>query len=206
VEHDTLGTAFSAHDRSGAPAMPHLSPRETALLEQMLWPSRRDEWVAGRAVAKAVLREGFALAPWRVEILPSASGAPEVHVDGARQADLHLSISHTRHYAVAAVARAPVGIDACDDDDGRRLLTIARRVFSDGEAEACGAHASPASQAAVWALKEAGLKLRGGGVLQPGARSVRVESLDPPCVADPSTRVELFRLPRAAVAVARTHD
>jgi len=81
---------------------------------------------------------------------------------------------------------------------------MARRVFDDGEAEACHAHASAETQAAVWALKEAGLKLRGGGVLMPGLRSVRVESLEPPRVADPSTHVALFRLPHTAVAVART--
>jgi hypothetical protein len=39
----------------------------------------------------------------------------------------------------------------------------------------------------------------------PGLRRVRVESLDPARVADPSMRVALFRLPHAAVAVAQTH-
>jgi len=96
-------------------------------------------------------------------------------------------------------------VDACDDDDGPRLPRIARRVFDDGEAEACHAHASPATQAAVWALKEAGLKLHGGGILTPGLRSVRVESLEPARVADPAMQVALYRLPHAAVAVARTH-
>ena len=184
--------------------MPDLGPREVVFAARLTWPLRRDEWVAGRAVAKAALFEAFALASWRVEILPAASGAPEVHVDGARRADLHVSISHTRHCAVAAVSRAPVGVDACDDDDGPRLPRIARRVFDDGEAEACHAHTSPETQAAVWALKEAGLKLRGGGILMPGLRSVRVESLEPPRVADPSMHVALYRLPHAAVAVART--
>ena len=56
----------------------------------------------------------------------------------------------------------------------------------------------------MWALKEAGLKLHGGGIFMPGLRSVRVESLEPARVADPSMQVALFRLPHAAVAVART--
>jgi phosphopantetheinyl transferase len=55
----------------------------------------------------------------------------------------------------------------------------------------------------VWALKEAGLKLHGGGILMPGLRSVRVESLEPARVANPSTHVALYRLPHTAVAVAR---
>jgi phosphopantetheinyl transferase (holo-ACP synthase) len=185
--------------------MPALGPREAVLAARLAWPPRRDEWIAGRAVAKAALLEAFALASWRVEILPAASGAPEVHVDGARRADLHVSITHTRHCAVAAVSLAPVGVDACDDDDGPRLPRMAKRVFDDGEAEACDAHASAETQAAVWALKEAGLKLHGGGIFMPGLRSVRVESLEPARVADPSMRVALYRLPHAAVAVASMH-
>jgi phosphopantetheinyl transferase (holo-ACP synthase) len=203
LERDAQGSTLLAHERSGSVAMPALGPREVELAAQLIWPPRRDEWLAGRAVAKAALLEAFGLASWRVEILPAASGAPEVHVDGARQADLHVSISHTRHCAVAAVSLAPIGVDVCDDDDGPRLPRIARRVFDDGEAEACHAHASPETQAAVWALKEAGLKLRGGGILTPGLRSVRVESLEPARVADPSMQVTLYRLPHAAVAVAR---
>ena len=91
----------------------------------------------------------------------------------------------------------------CDDVDGVRITRIARRVFSDGEAEQCGAFSSVEHQASVWAIKEAGLKLRIGGVFDPGAKSIRVECVFPARVADASMRVELLRLPDAAVAVAR---
>src|SRR5207302_9113776 len=75
-------------------------------------------------------------------------------------------------------------------EDGRRLPRIARRVLSPGEADACGAFTDDGSQAAVWALKEAVLKLRIGGVFSPGAKSVRVEALHPARVADrKSTRL-----------------
>ena len=105
---------------------------------------------------------------------------------------------------VAALAAAfAVGVDVADDEDGERLPRIAGRVFSEGEAEECGAHASVAAQAAVWAIKEAGLKLRIGGVFSPGARSVRVKSLEPVQVADPRLEIALFRVLGAAVAVAR---
>ena len=176
--------------------MPDLGPREAVLAARLAWRPRRDEWIAGRAVAKAALLEAFALASWRVEILPAASGAPEVHVDGARRADLHVSISHTRRCAVAAVSLAPVGVDACDDEDGPRLPRIARRVFDDGEAEACHAHTSPETQAAVWALKEAGVKLHGGGILMPGLRSVRVESLEPRASPTPPCTSRYIAYPR----------
>jgi|CXWL01.1.fsa_nt_gi phosphopantetheinyl transferase len=179
-----------------------LSPKEQAIIDEMPWPHRRSEWLAGRAAAKSLLEAAWGFAPETVEILPLESGAPRLWISGQERTDLHLNISHTHGYAVAACAKEPVGIDVCDDDDGRRLPRIARRVMSEGEAEACGAFESVQSQAAVWAVKEAGLKLRIGGVFQPGARSVRIESLAPPRVADPSMRLFLFRLPEAALAVA----
>jgi len=200
---EVLGAFVLAEARQPGEVAVALGPQERKLLDDMPWPLRRAEWLAGRRVAKRLLAAALSLDEGRVEVLPLDSGAPRVWVDGAPRADVVLNLSHTRGWAVAAVAHAPVGVDACDDADGPRLERIGRRVFSPGEAEGCGAHDSAQRQAAVWALKEAGLKLRIGGIFDPGARSVRVESLEPPRVADPSMRVALLRLPSAAVAVAR---
>jgi phosphopantetheinyl transferase len=202
LERDALGTRLLAREREpGEPEVP-LGPREKALLGEMPWPHRRSEWLHGRQVAKELLEQAFALEPHRTEVLPAASEAPEVHVDGVRRTDLIINISHTRRYAVAAAARFPVGVDVCDDEDGLRLPRIARRVMSPGEAEDCGAFTSTQTQAAVWAIKEAVLKLRIGGVFSPGARSVRVLSLEPAKVTNEGVQVELFRLPHGAIAVA----
>lgn len=202
VERDALGATLLAVRRAGAAVA--LGPRELQVLEGFkAWPLRAAEWKAGRHAAKQALEAGFGLAPTRVEILPAESGAPVLYVDGAVQQTLFVSLSHTDHWAVAAVAPFPVGVDVADDEDGARLPRIAARVFSEGEAEACGAHESVASQAAVWALKEAGLKLHIGGVFSPGARSMRVLSLDPPQVGNPALAVALYRVEGAAVALAR---
>jgi len=203
VVTDALGAALLAHAREDGEVEVVLGPGEAKLLAEMPWPLRRAEWLAGRRVAKALLQVARGLDPKRVDILPRDSGAPMVLLDGVEVKGLVLSITHTRRYAVAAVADGPVGVDACDDADGTRLPRIARRVLNPGEAERCGAHKSPQTQAAVWALKEAGLKLRIGGVFDPGAKSVCVEALDPPRVADGTMQVKLYRLPDAAVAVAR---
>lgn len=179
-----------------------LGPREQALLDAMPWPLRRAEWLAGRDVAKALLGAlGFEAS--RVELLPLPSGAPALHLDGAPHLGLVVTLSHTRSWAVAAAAPGPVGVDACDDADGPRLERLGARVFSEGEAQACGAQRSARHQAAVWALKEAALKLQQGGVFDPGARSVTVASLEPPRLERPALRVALARLPTAAVALAR---
>lgn len=197
-----LDVAVLAEARVEAELAFPLGPREHALLAELPWPLRRAEWLAGRKVAKALLAS-LGLEASRVEILPLASGAPAIHLDGAPHPTLSLSLSHTRRWAVAAVGRGPVGVDVCDDADGPRLERIGARVFSDGEAEACGAHRSPRHQAAVWALKEAALKLYQGGVFEPGARAVTVASLEPPTLRRPTVRVALARLPDAAVALAR---
>jgi phosphopantetheinyl transferase (holo-ACP synthase) len=203
VEKDALGAALLAHERvEGEPAVP-LGPGEQKLLREMPWPHRRSEWLHGRRVAKELLQRAFGLDPARTQVLPAESEAPEVWVDGERKKDLVINISHTRRYAVAAAAAFAVGVDVCDDEDGQRLPRIARRVMSDGEAEECGAFSSIPAQASVWALKEAVLKLRIGGVFSPGARSVRVVCLEPDArVANEGVRVKLYRLPHGMVAVA----
>ncbi|MEW5737551.1 MAG: 4'-phosphopantetheinyl transferase superfamily protein [Myxococcota bacterium] len=200
---EVLGAFVLAEPREPGEVAVALGEKERALLADMPWPLRRAEWLAGRRVAKRLLEAAFSLPASRVEVLPLESGAPRVWVDGVARPDLVLNLSHTRGWAAAAAGTAPVGVDVCDDADGPRLERIGRRVFSEGEAEACGAHASAQHQAAVWALKEAGLKLRIGGVFDPGARSVRVVSLEPARVADASMQVALLRLPSAALALAR---
>lgn len=197
------GVSLLALPREPAPPRPALWGRELPVFQDLeQYPLRASEWLAGRAAAKGVLQGAFGFAPEEVEVLPLESGAPEVHLRGQRAQGVFLNLTHTRRYAVAAAARFAVGVDACDDADGHRLERIGRRVFSEGEAEGCGAHQSPQAQAAVWALKEAVLKLRIGGVFDPGAKSVRVLALDPPRVANEGVEVQLFRLPEAALAVA----
>lgn len=197
------GVTLLALARDPAPDKPVLCDREHAVFGDLAqYPIRVSEWLAGRAAAKGLLQQAFGLDPVVTEVLPRESGAPEVYVRGALETTVFLNITHTKKYAVAAAARFAVGVDVCDDADGHRLERIARRVFSEGEAEECAAHSSPQHQAAVWAIKEAVLKLRIGGVFDPGARSVRVLQLDPPRVGNENTVVQVLRLPEAACAIA----
>ncbi len=204
VVTQVLGAWVLAERREPGEVEVTLGEAERALLADMPWPLRRCEWLAGRRVAKRLLEQALGFAPSCTQVLPLESGAPRVSIDGVPRTGLVINLSHTRGWAVAAVATSRVGIDVCDDVDGERIARIARRVFSEGEAEACGAFESRETQAAVWALKEAGLKLFIGGVFDPGARAIRVESLEPPrVVANPAMQVALLRLPDAALAVSR---
>src|SRR4051812_36550380 len=149
LEADALGAKLLAHAREPHEPVVVLGPREQALFAEMsAWPLRRNEWLHGRRVAKELLERAFGLDPKRTEVLPAPSEAPEVWFDGARRTDLVINISHTKRYAVAAASPFAVGVDVCDDEDGERLPRIARRVMSDGEAEACGAFTDHGTQAA----------------------------------------------------------
>lgn len=202
VRTTELGAIIALGRREGPPELV-LGPEEKALRDEYLaWPLREAEWCWGRLAGKTLLQRMFGLDPARVQLLRRESGAPKVVVDGVDHPSLFVSLSHTGRWAVAAVSRKPVGVDVADDEDGARLHRITRRALNDGEAEAIGAFDSHAHSAAVWALKEAGLKLREGGVFQPGARSVRVTSLAPASVADGTMAVRLFRVDEGAIALA----
>ena len=182
-----LGALVLAEPRIEGEIAVTLGPRERALLDEMPWPLRRAEWLAGRHVAKQLLKVGLGLDPAIVEVLPLESGAPRLYLNGVAREDLVINLSHTKGWAVAAVATARVGVDVCDDVDGARIERIARRVFSDGEAERCGALLNLQTCAATWAMKEAGLKLFIGGVFDPGARAF---------ASSPSSRPASPRSPR----------
>jgi phosphopantetheinyl transferase len=185
-----------------APPPTTLGKSEEQLLSSLTSESRRREWLAGRAVAKELLRFRYGLDPAGTEVLPDAQEVPQVHSD-ASPPGLRLSISHSRFYAAAACAASPVGVDVCDLQDSSRLERVRARVFEGDEAERVGAFDSREHSAATWAIKEASLKATGGGVFAPGARSVRVLSLMPPRVATPDHHLRIYRLPQAMLAVAR---
>ena len=132
---EVLGAWVLAQRREPGEVLVPLGEVERALLAQMPWPLRRGEWLAGRRVAKRLMQHALGLDPLRTQVLPLESGAPFVSFDGVQRTDLVLNLSHTKGWAVAAVANGRVGIDVCDDVDGDRIARIARRVFSDGEAD-----------------------------------------------------------------------
>jgi hypothetical protein len=132
-----------------------------------------------------------------VENFCRPSGAPEVHVDGARRADLHSE--HQPHASLRGgrgLSR-PIGVECA--------MTMTATA-AQGWRGASSTTARPSlprprvaeTQAAVWALKEAGLKLHGGGYSSPGSaayessRSSR-RVADPPCksryIACPTRRL-----------------
>ena len=181
----------------GAP--PALSPREEAFWQSLGHPRRRLEWKQGRLMAKRLLAKALGLPPASFELLPQPEGPPLVLCQEKPLKEGCLSVSHTASYVGVAFAPFAVGLDICDMADAARISRIAHRAFSLQEAALCP---EPSFLCALWALKEAALKMQGGGLFRPGLLSVQVECLFPPAFASPQAKASLHALPKAYVALA----
>lgn len=75
---------------------------------QSLKPTRQTEFLAGRFAAKEAFAKAAATGigehlSWQdIEVIPDANGRPNMAVEG-EEARIHVSITHTRHYAAAQV-------------------------------------------------------------------------------------------------------
>jgi phosphopantetheinyl transferase len=151
-------------------------------------------------MAKGLLANALGGAPESFEFLSSEAGPPFVLRGGKPLGGGGVSISHTASYVGVAFAPFAVGLDICDKADAARIARIAQRAFSEDEVALC--RKTPEHFAALWALKEATLKMQGGGVFRPGLSSVRVQYLFPPALAFPGADVSLYALPLAYVCIA----
>lgn len=85
-----------------------LTRKEQNVFQELRSERRKVEFLAGRFAAK----EAFAKATGQgigkisfqdIEILPSQKGAPKMTVKGFESYQIHISITHSEHYAVAQV-------------------------------------------------------------------------------------------------------
>lgn len=143
---------------------------------------RRQEWLAGRAVAKALVVGHLAgELPWReVEIIPEPAGAPRVVLPvGSSHLVPWISISHSMGRAGAMLAPAlPIGLDL--ESIRPRSERFVARVFSPRErdlVERCpGGRQSGLT--ALWTLKEATAKALGRGLPELVPWSIEVSEID----------------------------
>lgn len=126
---------------------------------------RRGDWRLGRWTAKQLLvsyigLERTRLACARIVIKPAADGAPEAFLDGP-PLELSLSLSHSGHLAMAAVAPAGTAL-GCDIERIRSLrpatvrdhFTAAERTF----VESRNGDERALLTTLVWSAKESALK------------------------------------------------
>lgn len=132
-----------------------LTQAEVEVLDTILNPRRRDEWVKARLVAKRLaLDEGLCASP-RSCAIASKGKAPIVHIEGDPRV-LHASLSHSERAYGAAISERPVGLDV---QVVRRLDDRALRFFlNEVEIIRLREVAAPDVALIFWVAKEASFK------------------------------------------------
>lgn len=155
---------WPAHAVAGA----ELDSAELAQAEAL--GRRASGFIVNRALVRRVLSRYAAVAPTAWEFARNPCGKPVVSAPGVAQPP-RFNLSHAGEYTLCAVSPAvAVGIDIEAHDNGAALLAVADQYFS--ERELADLRALPEARQAstffdYWTLKEAYLKARGEGLVQP---------------------------------------
>ncbi len=157
------GLLYAEMPFNAAVRPPLLSDWESERVARFRNAQRRSAWLAGRALAKALVRERYGL-KGIVEIREGADGEPLVYRAGLPAPDIWIGISCRGGRVAAVVGDRPVSLDIrqCDGRDvhvGERILDRAelramRRIF----------RANDVAIAVARAIKEASLRAVRGNV------------------------------------------
>ena len=139
---------------------PLLSEWESTRVQAFKSKERRDRWLAGRALAKALVRERLGLTGI-IEIRDGSDGQPLVYSDGMPLPDVWLGIASRSGRVASVVADRPVSleirpVDGSDVDIARNVLRrgelrVMRRAISDVDAAVATLRA--AKEAAIRAIR-----------------------------------------------------
>ena len=180
-----LAELQSATDLDGTRSL--LTREEALFFARLSGELRRGEWLLGRSLAKQLVQRYCEVTKQPVPdrraigILPSASGAPMVYLDGTPQ-PIALSISHSHGAGFCALTPAPglrigADIERITTRDESFLLDF----FTDGERQTVSASAMETRTTiatAIWSAREAYYKAVGTGLpLRQGAVEVVAERI-----------------------------
>jgi len=139
-----------------------LSDAEQSRLARISASARREQFIAGRRLARQILAAAHGGDPAAWVLTAPDAGPPTV--SGPAPGPIHLSISHSGTLVACAVAASPVGVDLEVPRRARDFFALADAVCSPAERARLHA-AEPARREALfhecWTLKEAWLKSRG---------------------------------------------
>jgi 4'-phosphopantetheinyl transferase len=164
---------------------------EVARMERYAFPRSRAEYLATRALSRAVLSRYAAVAPPAWRFIANRWGRPEVATPA--HAWLRFNLSNADGMIACVVARdRDVGVDVEDTARSVDTLGTAAHVFAPAELAALRAQPGPAHRARFfhyWTLKEAYIKARGMGLAIPLERfafELGAEGEAPRIAIDPS--------------------
>ncbi len=168
VEIDEIHESLAADEQ--ATLKRYLAPQEQARFKELKTDKRKIDWLAGRIVAKRLIRESHfahdgAIVPYSaINIVPDELGAPQVSIAGEKAGSQRISISHSAGCAAAMLSVEPgvrPGIDV--ESVEARDPSFIRDYFTDAERAAAKGRDPAHLFTAVWAVKEAVVKALGIG-------------------------------------------
>lgn len=109
---------------------PLLSEWESERVESFRSPRRRNQWLAGRALAKALVRERLQLTGI-IDIREGSSGEPLIYRNGLPMPDVWLSIDYHDDRIASVVADRPVALDMRRTD--AQIEPVARKLVTRSE-------------------------------------------------------------------------
>jgi 4'-phosphopantetheinyl transferase len=164
-----------------------LSAKEHMFLDRLRFVYRRADWRLGRWTAKQAVAAFFNLpyspaALARVEIVPAASGAPEVFLDN-KLAAVTMSLSHRNHRAICFLGPPTMELGCDLERIEPRTDAFLSDYFTTEEQAFLAAPSIPDRPRLValfWSAKESALKALHSG-LRLDTRSVIVSPVDLTC-------------------------
>ncbi len=136
-----------------------LPVEEIRRAEGMRVEKTRERYLAGRYLLRGVLSQWSGMQPREFPIIVDSSGKPM----GGAKGMPHFSISHTGHLIAAAFFLHHIGIDL-EQERPLDFCALARRFFSQEEAEALEKSGSLRQFFRLWCSREAAIKGDGRGL------------------------------------------
>jgi len=144
-----------------------LADQEVESLARIKAEHRRRELIVGRAALRQLLAAAVGASPRELSFVHHGMGKPALS-DAWRDCPLAFNVSHSRDWALIAIAQADrVGIDVEYAHRAADLGALARRFFAPAEAERVLALPEAERRWAFfrcWTRKEAIVKALGGGI------------------------------------------
>ncbi len=147
-------------------AAARLTEAETERANRLINPADGARKIASQWATREILSFYLERTPEQVNIRPDPEGKPRLVEAGP----WHFNLSHSADWGLLALAREEVGVDVEDSSRKIECLQLARRFFSQSEANRVE-RLHPTEQALlffrIWTLKEAYVKATGRGLRLP---------------------------------------
>lgn len=147
-------------DEEKAKCFSLMSEQRKKYIESVTSIKRKNESIAGEWLAKKAAAEELNLPLDQILLERTEKGKPFI-----KNANFHISISHSGNFAAVVTHSSPVGLDI---EELRRVdLRVVQRVCSESDKKLLDKKDFDLSFLKIWTAKEAYFKMLGTGIINP---------------------------------------